>query len=56
MSIVQKILYIVSNYPGGYRILYDLLYDSKPPEGSKEAYRRANTIHSTLSRLKNRVF
>ena len=32
MSIVQELLFIVSNYPGGYRMLYDILYDS-PPKG-----------------------
>jgi DNA-binding transcriptional regulator PaaX len=50
MSIVQELLYIVSNYPGGYRLLYDLLYDSQPPGADpKKLY---NTARATLTRLR----
>src|SRR3989344_214707 len=53
MSIVQEIFYILSNYPGGYRAIYDILYDSKPPPSSdKEKRRRINTLNTTLYRLK----
>lgn len=54
MSLVQEILYIVSNYPGGYRIIYDILYDGKPPNGHREIVRRDNTLRVTLSRLKKK--
>lgn len=54
MSIVQELLYIVSNYPGGYRILYDILYDSQSPAQKKDIHRFENTLRTTLSRLKKK--
>ena len=53
MSIVQELLYIVSNYPGGYRILYDILYDSKAP-GTRNQKRLDNTARNALYRLKKK--
>ncbi|MDP2641845.1 MAG: hypothetical protein Q8P21_00935 [bacterium] len=50
MSLVQEILYTVSNYPGGYRIIYDILYDGKPPGQKDKSFDR--NLRSTLSRLK----
>ena len=52
MSLVQNILYAVSNYPGGYRILYDILYDSRSPDQSEESFNRC--LRSTLSKMKSR--
>ena len=49
MSIVQKLLFVVSNYPGGYRLIYDIIYSSEKPGNSK---RFKNTTRNTLSRLK----
>lgn len=54
MSIVQELLYIVSNYPGGYRVLYDILYDSQPPASKRDRCRFENTLRTTLSRLKKK--
>lgn len=50
MSLVQEILYIFSNYPGGYRTIYDILYDSKPPGQSDESFE--SNLRNTLSRMK----
>ena len=52
MSLIQKILYTVSNYPGGYRILYDILYDGKSPDQSEESFN--NNLRSTLSKMKRK--
>jgi len=52
MSLVQRVLYTVSNYPGGYRILYDILYDGKSPDQSEESFNRC--LRSTLSRMKSK--
>ena len=55
MSLIQEILHIVSNYPGGYRGIYDLLYGEdghRIKNDAKEAIKRANTLRVTLSRLK----
>jgi|SRR3989344_1931688 len=54
MSLVQEILYIVSNYPGGYRTIYDILYDSKPPPSKSDRYNIDYTVRNTLSRLKKK--
>jgi Phenylacetic acid-responsive transcriptional repressor len=51
MSFVQELLYVVSNYPGGYRLIYDIVYSSKPKAGRS---RLKNTTNKTLSRLKER--
>jgi len=51
MSLVQEILYAVSNYPGGYRIIYDILYDGQPPNRRKNR-NLDNTLRVTLSKLK----
>jgi len=53
MSLVREILYILHDYPGGYRLLYDIVQDinSKNDGHSKKLNR---TISSTLSRLKNK--
>ena len=50
MSLVQEILYVFSNYPGGYRIIYDILYNGKSPNQSDESFERS--IRNTLSRMK----
>lgn len=50
MSFVQEILFTVSNYPGGYRTLYDILYDGKPPDQSKKSFE--SSLRNTLSRMK----
>jgi len=49
MSLVQEILYTVSNYPGGYKILYNLIYKSRSPGESEKLDR---TVRTTLSRMK----
>lgn len=54
MSILQELLYAVSNYPGGYRLLYDILYDSQPPTSRIDQQRFDNTLRVTLSRLKKK--
>ena len=41
MSLVQEILYVFSNYPGGYRIIYDILYNGKSPNQSDESFERS---------------
>jgi DNA-binding transcriptional regulator PaaX len=46
MSIVQKILKAISNYPGGYRLLYDIVYDDDNKSKNRQS------IKTTLSRLK----
>lgn len=46
MSIVQEILKAVSNYPGGYSLLYDIIYENKDKPKNKQS------IKTTLSRLK----
>lgn len=53
MSLVQEILYAVSNYPGGYRILYDILYDNQPPS-KREIKNFDNILRVTLSKLKKK--
>lgn len=55
MSLVQEILYTVSNYPGGYRIIYDILYDGQPP-GRRKSRNLDNTLRVTLSKLKKNGF
>ena len=50
MSLVQEILYTISNYPGGYRILYDILYDGKSPAQSNASFKC--NLRNTLSRMK----
>lgn len=54
MSIVQELLYAISNYPGGYRLIYDLLYDSQPPASKISDRKFDNTLRVTLSRLKKK--
>lgn len=51
MSLVQEILYTVSNYPGGYRIIYDIIYDGLPP-GKEVRKSKENILRATLSRMK----
>ena len=51
MSLVQEIFYTLSNYPGGYKVIYDILYDGKPPNQSDESFDR--NLRSTLSRMKS---
>ncbi len=50
MSLVQEIFYILSNYPGDYRMLYDILYDGKPPGQSDKSFE--HSLRSTLTRMK----
>lgn len=51
MSLVQEILYTVSNYPGGYRIIYDIIYNGQPP-GKEIRKSKENILSATLSRMK----
>jgi len=51
MSLVQDILFTVTNYPGGYRLLYDIIYENKPPAKS-EKRKKENILRVTLSRMK----
>lgn len=51
MSLVQEILYTVSNYPGGYRLLYNIIYENSPP-AKDEKRSKENTLRVTLSRMK----
>ena len=48
MSLVKEILQVVSNYPGGYRLIYDLIYE----KGAKQIKRNEASLRSTLSRMK----
>ena len=52
MSIVQEILFILSDYPGGYRTIYDILYGSNKDKYENKKTRLKNTLKSTLNRLK----
>jgi DNA-binding transcriptional regulator PaaX len=52
MSLVQDLLYAVSNYPGGYRIIYDLIYGSKPLSKMSDKEKREHVVRTTLSKLK----
>ena len=51
MSFVQEVLYAVSNYPGGYRLIYNLLYNEKKPGDKKIS---EINLSNTLSRLRRR--
>lgn len=51
MSLIQEILYTVSNYPGGYRTIYNIIYDSQPP-GEEAKKSKENILRATLSRMK----
>ncbi len=51
MSLVQEILYTVSNYPGGYRAIYNIIYQNSPP-AKREWRSKENTLRVTLSRLR----
>lgn len=51
MSLVQEILYTVSNYPGGYRIIYNIIYNGQPP-GKEIRKNKENILRATLSRMK----
>jgi DNA-binding transcriptional regulator PaaX len=48
MSILKDLLFTVSNYPGGYRVIYDLIYKEKG-SGLKE-----QSVRNTLSRMKKK--
>jgi len=48
MSIVQEILKSISNYPGGYSLLYDIIYERKNIENKNGK----QIIRNTLSRMK----
>ena len=52
MSLVQEILYTISNYPGGYKLIYNVLYDNKPPNKDRKKGCE-NTLRATLSRMKS---
>lgn len=51
MSLVQEILYTLSNYPGGYRVIYDIIYDGQAP-GKNKKKSSENILRATLSRMK----
>ena len=47
MSLVKEILKSISDYPGGYKMIYSLLYERVPSRKTSES-----SIKGTLSRLK----
>ncbi len=51
MNFVQELLYVVSNYPGGYRLIYDMVYEARPKSDKSKL---KNTTNKTLSRLKEK--
>lgn len=48
MDIVKEILLAVSDYPGGYRVIYDLLYEDK------ELKPKDQSVRNALSRMKKK--
>lgn len=52
MSFIREVFHTVSNYPGGYRVLYDLIYGH--PVSNKHKKKQDNTLRVTLSRLKKK--
>lgn len=48
MNIVKDLLFTVSNYPGGYRVIYNLIYENK---GIKL---KEQSVRNTLSRMKKK--
>lgn len=48
MSIVKDVLYTVSNYPGGYRLIYNALYENKNTDIKEQS------IRNILSRMKKK--
>jgi DNA-binding transcriptional regulator PaaX len=47
MNIMRQALYTVSNYPGGYRVIYDLLYQRENRSRSRD-----QVLRNTLSKMK----
>ncbi len=49
MNIVKETLKTISNYPGGYRIIYNLIYNEDTRSDSKD-----QVLRNTLSKMKKR--
>ncbi len=49
MNIMKEALKTVSNYPGGYRVIYDLIYQKEIRSKSKD-----QVLRNTLSKMKKR--
>lgn len=45
MNLIKETLRTISNYPGGYGVLYELIYNEKPSQKS------SNSLRTTISRL-----
>lgn len=45
MNLIKETLRTISNYPGGYGMLYELIYNEKPSQKS------SNSLRTTISRL-----
>jgi DNA-binding transcriptional regulator PaaX len=50
MSLVQEILKIVSDYPGGYGLIYKILYEN----GAQRSKLNDASVRNTLSRMKKK--
>ena len=50
INLVKETLRVISNYPGGYSMIYEMIYNEKPWEKS------TNSLRTTLSRLKKKGF
>ncbi len=50
MSLFKEILYTISNYPGGYRLIYNILYENE----SSETKPNERSVRTTLSRMKKK--
>ncbi|MCC6323212.1 hypothetical protein IT400_00285 [Candidatus Nomurabacteria bacterium] len=48
INLIKETLRAVSNYPGGYSTIYEMIYNEKPWDKSK------NSLRTTLSRLKKK--
>lgn len=50
MSIIKEVLKTISNYPGGYGAIYEIIYNENP-NGSKN---KEQVLRTTLSRMKKK--
>lgn len=48
INLVKETLRVISNYPGGYSMIYEMIYNEKPWDKS------SNSLRTTLSRLKKK--
>lgn len=49
MDLIKETLLAVSNYPGGYRLIYDLIY-----ENNKNSKVKEQSVRNVLSKMKKR--